>query len=114
MPSPLRPGLATSAPKLLLPCVLLCACTPPIVLTPPVVPCRAIITASGMLTPTPGAALPANDSVGEIAAFGVREAGQLDKANADKAGVAGILQVCDDWRDKAAKAVKRRRVLGLF
>lgn len=67
-----------------------------------------------MLMPTPGATLPANDSVGDIAAFGVREAGQLDKANADKAGVSGILRVCDAWRDKAAKAVKRHRVLGIF
>ncbi len=67
-----------------------------------------------MLAATPGAALPANDTVGEIAAFGVRQTGQLDKANADKAGVARVLQVCDDWRDRAAKAVRRRRILGIF
>ncbi|MFM9827576.1 MAG: hypothetical protein ACKVOB_02375 [Sphingomonas sp.] len=114
MPSHLRRGLATKAPLLLLPCALLCACTPAIVLTPPAIPCREIVAATGMLEPTPGAALPANDTVGEIAAFGVRQTGQVDKANADKAGVARILQVCDEWRDHAAKAVKRRRILGMF
>lgn len=114
MPSKPRRGLATRAPLLLLLCALLCACMPAIVLTPPAIPCREIITATGMLEPTPGAALPANESVGEIAAFGVREAGQLDKANADKAGVARVLTVCDDWRDRAAKSVRRRRILGIF
>lgn len=114
MPYPPCPGRATRARLLLLPCALLCACTPAIVLTPPAIPCREIVAATGMLEATPGAALPANDSVAEIAAFGVRQTGQLDQANADKAGVARVLEVCDAWRDKAAMAVKRRRILGIF
>lgn len=83
-------------------------------LTPPAVPCEGLVEASGMLEPTPGAALPANDSVGEIAAFGDRESGQLDKSNADKRGVKGILRVCKDWREKATLAVKPKRFLGIF
>ncbi|QNQ09234.1 hypothetical protein [Sphingomonas alpina] len=52
--------------------------------------------------------------MGEIAAFGVRESGQLDKANADKAGTKGILRVCKSWREKAVQAVKPKRFLGIF
>lgn len=113
---PYNPPVARKRKALmsLAPCALLCACQPPIVLTPPAVPCDEIISASKMLEPTPGASLPANDSVGEIAAFGVREAGQLDKANADKAGVQGILGVCKSWAAKANAAVRRKRILGIF
>ena len=64
--------------------------------------------ASGLLEPTPGAPRPANDSVGEFGAFGVRQTGQLDKANADKHAAHGLLTSCDAaWRaalgEKAAK-----------
>ena len=55
--------------------------------------------AAGLLRPTPGAPRPADDSVGAIAAFGVAQTGQLDKANADKASAAGLLDSCDAaWR----------------
>ena len=58
-------------------------------------PCAATLRASGLLARTPGATRPADDSVGEIAAFGVRQTGQLDHVNADKAAAAGLLDRCD-------------------
>ena len=55
--------------------------------------------ASGLLAATPGATRPADDTVGAIAAFAVRQTGQLDHANADKAAAAGLLDRCDAaWR----------------
>lgn len=71
--------------------------------------------ASGLLDPTPGAARPANDSVGEIAAFGVRQTGQLDKSNVDKGSAKKILVTCDElWREGLKKAQQRRRFLGIL
>lgn len=90
-------------------CAQLSACAPPIVITPPAINCRELLTASGLLAATPGAALPANDTVGEIAAFGDRQTGQLDKANSDKAGADGILAVCERRQAEALKAAKPRR-----
>ncbi|WP_375393079.1 hypothetical protein [uncultured Sphingomonas sp.] len=60
--------------------------------------------AAGLLEPTPGAALPSDSSAGGWIAFGDRQTGQLDKANADKAGVRGILGTCA----KAAAAARPR------
>jgi hypothetical protein len=65
-----------------------------------------MVAASGLLNPTPGAALPNNDSKGEWVAFGDRQTGQLDHANNDKEGVRGILTTCKAWQDKAAGAAK--------
>lgn len=109
LPGPIRRALA-----LLTFCAALSACGPRIVLTPPALPCADLVTASGLLEPTPGARLPENDTVGEIAAFGDRESGQLDKANADKAGAKGILAVCQKWQATATKQATPKRFLGLF
>lgn len=92
----------------------LCACMGPMQLNQTAPPCVAIVKATGLLAPTPGAPLAANDTVGEIAAFGVREAGQLDKANADKASAAATLAVCDEeWR-KGLKAARPKKWWQIF
>ena len=70
-------------------------------LSPTAPPCLDLVTASGLLEPTPGAARPQSDSVGELAAFGDRQTGQLDKANADKRGAAAVLTTCEAWKAKA-------------
>lgn len=67
-----------------------------------------MVAASGLLEPTPGAARPANDTVGEIAAFGDRQTGQLDTANAGKRGASRILETCEAWQVKALKDAQRR------
>lgn len=67
-----------------------------------------MVDASGLLEPTPGAALPSDSTAGGWIAFGDRQTGQLDKANADKAGVRGILGTCAAWQAKAAAAAKPR------
>jgi hypothetical protein len=89
----------------------------PIAVSQTALPCRELVEASGLLDPTPGAARPQDHSVGEIAAFGDRQTGQLDKSNADKRGVRGILTVCHDAEERArqdAQKKSRRRVLGIF
>ena len=68
-----------------------------------------MVEASGLLQPTAGAALPIDSAAGEWVAFGDRQTGQLDKANADKAGVHGILATCEEWQAKAVAAAKPRR-----
>lgn len=67
-----------------------------------------MVEASGLLEPTPGAIRPRTDAVGEIAAFGDRQTGQLDKSNADKAGTGRMLKTCRDWQDRALKEARRR------
>jgi hypothetical protein len=76
-----------------------------------------MIEASGLLEATPGALRPQTDTVGEIAAFGDRQTGQLDKANVDKGGVRRMGAVCEAEQSKALKEAQRRtrkKVLGLF
>ena len=114
MPFDPLPAPRSTARTSLLLCVLLCAGCAHINLSQAAPPCRKIVEASGLLSPTPGASLPANDTVGEIAAFGVREAGQLDVANADKASAGRILASCDDEWLKALKGARPRRFLGLL
>ena len=80
-------------------CTMLSACLTPTVPKPTAPPCMVILRATGLLRPTPGATRPADDTVGAIAAFGVRQTGQLDKANADKTDAAAMLDTCDStWR----------------
>lgn len=72
---------------------------------------------SGLLQPTPGALRPQSDTVGEIAAFGDRQTGQLDKANTDKGGVSRMLATCKTWQARALSEAQRRtrkKVLGIF
>lgn len=65
--------------------------------------------ASGLLRPTSGASLPADDSKGAWVAFGDRQTGQLDKANADKGAAEAVLDTCEGWQAKAEAAAKPRR-----
>lgn len=64
--------------------------------------------ASGLLEATTGAPLPIEDTAGEIAAFGLRQTGQLDKANADKAGALRLGQTCEDHQRKALERARER------
>ena len=109
LPAPMRRALP------LLPLyTMLCACQPHINLSQTAPPCVAIVEASGLLDPTPGATRPGKDSVGELGAFGVRQTGQLDKSNADKGSAKQVLVTCDQlWRAGLAKA-QPHRFLGIF
>lgn len=73
-----------------------------------------MVKSSGLLSRTAGAPLPADDTAGALATFGIQQTGQLEHANADKAGVQGILNTCQAWQDKAAALTRRKRFLGLF
>lgn len=64
--------------------------------------------ASGLLAATPGAPRPRSDAAGEIAAFGDRQTGQLDKANADKAGVERMGETCRRLNAEALDRARRR------
>ena len=95
-------------PSLLL-CALLSACmAAPIQVTQGALPCADLVKSSGLLGRTPGAPLPADDTAGTLAAFGIQQTGQLEHANADKAGAQGILDTCQAWQDKAAKQARPR------
>jgi hypothetical protein len=80
-------------------------------------PCRELVEASGLLDDTPGASRPQDTTVGEIAAFGDRQTGQLDKSNADKRGAKAIMRVCSEAEQKAltdAKKKNRKKFLGVL
>lgn len=70
-----------------------------------------MVTASGLLDRTPLAPLPADDTVGEIASFGLRQTGQLDKANADKAGAVRLGETCEKYQQQAIERAKQRNRL---
>lgn len=105
-----RPPLALTRACLALLPLLAAACVsaPPITVSQTALPCAEMVEASGLLEPTPGAARPRTDTVGEIAAFGDRQTGQLDKANADKVGAGRMLKTCREWQDRALKDAQRR------
>jgi hypothetical protein len=93
------------------------ACAPSIRVSSTALPCRELLEASGLLNPTPGATRPLNDTAGEIAAFGDRQTGQVDKANADKQGARDFIRVCDEAQRKAVEEAQernKRKFLGLF
>lgn len=66
-----------------------------------------MLKASGLLEATTGAPLP-GDTVGEIATFGERQTGQLDKANADKAGAVRLGDTCEAWQQTALERARKR------
>jgi hypothetical protein len=84
----------------------LSACATHIEVSPIAQGCSRLLKASGLLEPTAGAARPANDSGGEIAAFGDRQTGQLDKSNADKKGAQAI---CEEYEKLQQEAVDHAR-----
>ena len=73
-----------------------------------------MVQASGLSKPAPHAAIPDSPEVGQWVDFSNREAGQLDKANAEKAGVIGIGLKCDEWAAEAKKKAERRKFLGIL
>ena len=93
---------------LLLLSMTLSACVTRISVNPIAPGCRRLVTASGLLMETPGAARPSNDTAGELAAFGDRQTGQLDKANADKHGVDAMLGECEQLQKEATANAQRK------
>lgn len=63
-----------------------------------------MVRASGLLLPTPPAALPADDSAGAIGSFGIQQTGQLERSNGDKRAAQAILDTCEEWQAKAGRA----------
>jgi hypothetical protein len=61
-----------------------------------------------MLGATPHAPAPADASSRAWVGFAVGEAGQLEKSNADKAGVSHILTVCESDNDEAYQSAKHQ------
>lgn len=61
-----------------------------------------------MLGATPHAARPADPTSRAWVGFGVAEAGQVEKANADKAGVQHILGTCEVDNDEAYQEARRK------
>lgn len=95
--------------------VMACAGSPPIVASPSA--CSSLIPDSWR-TPVEGAPIPeeAGDALTQLKAwigFGVRQTGQLDKANGRAADALAIVERCEA-RDRAAVRHSRRRLLGLF
>jgi hypothetical protein len=69
-----------------------------------------------MLADTPHAAAP-DTSQASHATFELGEAGQLEKANADKRGSKHILQTCQDQYQELIKQLEKRHhkaFLGIF
>lgn len=89
-------------------CAATCACmTTSTALTQPASPCMKILLSSGLLDPTPGAALATIDgSAGGDGAFALAQTGQLVKANIDKATAKRIGTQCDAEWNAALKAAR--------
>lgn len=69
-------------------------------------PCSEYVPAS-MWEPTPHAS-PPGSTQGEWAGFAVAEAGQVEKANADKAGTKHIITTCERKKKEALERAKKR------
>lgn len=67
----------------------------------------SLVEASGLSKATPHATFP-DATTGGWVDFGNREAGQLDKANADKTAITGIGQTCDRWQAEAKKEAEKK------
>jgi hypothetical protein len=89
----------------------LCACGGRTSLSLIAPPCGPLVEASGLLNPTPGAARPSQATAGELAAFGDRQTGQLDKANEDKGGAGRILRLCEKRNADAIEAARPKGLL---
>lgn len=73
----------------------------------PVSECVSLLPRS-ITSPTPGATIPAERTVGALAVFADAQTGQLDKANDDKAAIVDFEARCQS-RDRALiKSVARR------
>lgn len=66
-----------------------------------------MVGATKLADPTPHATLP-EATVGGWVDFGNREAGQLDKSNADKTAIVGIGQTCDRWLSEAKEKAEAK------
>lgn len=107
MPSlPRRARSILSILLLTAPAGLLSACAQHITLTQAALPCGELVDNSGLLKPTPPAALPANSDASRWVAFSDIQTGQLDRANAEKQAVTGILHTCDSWQARKPVAVR--------
>lgn len=86
---------------------VLCAGCAATVATRDVPHCAELLDASGLLNETAAADLPGSDRVSDWQEFGVRQTGQLEKANADKGGAGRLVRTCEDLHRAAlARAVR--------
>lgn len=100
--------LTRASPLLLLPFAAACVTAPSIEVSQIALPCWEMTVASGLLEATTGAPLPRDDTAGELGAFGDRQTGQLDKANADKSGVTRMMTLCEAKQSEAFSRASRR------
>lgn len=98
--SPRRVARPLSILLLIAPAGLLSACAQRIQLTQAALPCGQLVDNSGLLKPTPAAALPGNSDASRWVAFSDIQTGQLERANGDKQAVHGILETCDSWQSR--------------
>ncbi|AKM09382.1 hypothetical protein GGR19_001723 [Croceicoccus naphthovorans] len=66
-----------------------------------------MVSASGLGKDTPHATFPQTSTAGAWVDFGNREAGQLDKSNADKRAIVGIGETCDRWEKEAVEKIEK-------
>ncbi|WP_298597019.1 hypothetical protein [uncultured Sphingorhabdus sp.] len=69
--------------------------------------CDRLVNASGLLDPTPPAALPESDVASSGFTWGLAQTGQLDKSNNDKAGARRLNDECHRLHREAAAKAKR-------
>lgn len=89
------------------PLALLSACQTPIVVQTTALDCPALIHPD-LRRPTPSAPGPEDDSKNAWRGFGIRQTGQVDKANVDKEVILHIVDECHKQSGKATEDARRR------
>lgn len=86
---------------------MLSACTTLTVSPTPALECSKLVSPE-LKKPTPSAKGPADDSKLELGTFGLRQTGQLDKANVDKGAVVYTYEECERQNAEALKRAAKR------
>lgn len=69
--------------------------------------CARLVSASGLLAPTEGAALPFSDDVRDWQVGFTEQSGQLEKSNDDKAAAGRVMSECETMhREALARATR--------
>ena len=86
---------------------MLSACTTLTVSPTPALECSKLVSPE-LKKATPSAQGPADDSKVELGMFGIRQTGQLDKANVDKGAVIYTYEECERQNAEALKRAAKR------